>query len=133
MLVTGLEVEEKLEHFVEHFGRTRVRAVDLVDHHNRLETERERLACDELGLGHRSFGGIDQQNDPIHHAEDPLDLGAEVGVARRVDDIDMGDGAVCIGPLDRRAFGEDGDAPLLLQVGGIHGPLFDALIVAEGA
>ena len=36
-------------------------------------------------------------------------------------------------PFHRRAFGEDGDPALLLQVIGIHRPFLDALIVAEGA
>ena len=65
--------------------------------------------------------------------EDALDLGAEIGVARRVDDVDVRGLALAVGPLDRGAFGEDGDAPLLLQVVRIHRALFDALVVAEGA
>ena len=35
LLVIGVEVEEQLEDFVEHFGRARVGAVDLVDHDDR--------------------------------------------------------------------------------------------------
>ena len=36
-------------------------------------------------------------------------------------------------PLDRGAFGEDGDPALFLEVVRIHRPLLDALVVAEGA
>ena len=89
LLVVGVEVEEQLEHFVEHFGGARVGAVDLVDDDDRLEAERERLAGDELGLRHRPFGGVDQQDDAVDHGEDALDLGAEIGVAGRVDDVDV--------------------------------------------
>ncbi len=39
LLVIGLEVEEQLEHFVEHFGGAGVGAVDLVDDDDRLEAE----------------------------------------------------------------------------------------------
>ena len=67
LLVIGLEVEEQLEHFVEHFGGPRVGAVDLVDDDDRLEAERERLAGDELGLRHRPFGGVDQQDHAVDH------------------------------------------------------------------
>ena len=35
----------------------------------------------ELGLRHRAFGGVDQQEHAVDHAEDALDLAAEVGVA----------------------------------------------------
>ena len=90
LLVIGLEVEEQLEHLVEHFGGARVGAVDLVDDDDRLEAERERLAGDELGLRHRPFGGVDEQDDAVDHRQDALDLGAEIGVAGRVDDVDVG-------------------------------------------
>src|SRR3546814_12421854 len=36
-------------------------------------------------------------------------------------------------PIDGGAFGQDGDPALLFQVARIHGALFHALVVAEGA
>ena len=60
--------------------------------------------------------------------EDALDLGAEIGVAGRVDDVD-----VIVAPFDAGALGEDGDPALFLEVVRIHRPLFDALVLAEGA
>ena len=55
--------------------------VDLVQHHDGLQPQRQRLGCHELGLRHRAFGGIDQQADAIDHRQDALDLAAEIGVA----------------------------------------------------
>ena len=72
----------------------------------------------ELGLRQRAFGGVDQHQRAVDHAEDALDLTAEVGVARRVDDVDAG-----VVPQDRCRLGEDGDAALALQVVGVHGAL----------
>ena len=89
LLVIRVEVEEQLEHFVEHFGGAGVGAVDLVDDDDRLEAQRQRLAGDELGLRHRPFGGVDQQDHAVDHRQDALDLGAEIGVAGRVDDVDV--------------------------------------------
>ena len=128
LLVARLEGQEQLEHLVEHFGGAGVGAVDLVDDDDRPQPQRERLAGDELGLRHRPLGRVDEQDHPVDHRQDPLDLGAEIGVAGRVDDVDVG--AL---PLDRGAFGEDGDPPLLLEVVRIHRPLLHALVVAEGA
>ena len=65
--------------------------------------------------------------------EDALDLGAEIGVAGRVDDVDVGGLAARWRPFDRGALGEDGDPALFLEVVRIHRALFDALVVAEGA
>ena len=64
--------------------------------------------------------------------EDALDLGAEIGVAGGVDDIDVG-GRSVMRPFDRRAFGQDRDSTLFLEVVRIHRPLLDPLVVAEGA
>jgi hypothetical protein len=49
-------------------------------------------------------------------------------VARCVDDVDPR--AV---PVDRGALGQNRDPALLLEVVGIHRPLLDALVLAEGA
>ena len=89
---------------------------------------RQRLHGDELGLRHRPFGGVDQHEDAVDHAEDALDLAAEIGMAGRIDDVDAR-----ILPGDRGAFGQDGDAALALQLVGIHRALGDLLIGAEGA
>ena len=132
LLVIGLEVEEQLEHLVEHLGGARVGAVDLVDDDDRLQSQGQGRAGDELGLRHRAFGRVDQQDHAIDHGENALDLGSEIGVAGRVDDVDARCRPLAV-PLNARALGEDGDSPLLLEVVRVHRPLLDALVVAEGA
>ncbi len=82
----------------------------------------------ELGLRQRTLGGVDQHQRAVDHVQDALDLAAEIGVARRVDDVDAG-----VVPEDRGRLGEDGDAALALQVVGIHRALGDLLVLAEGA
>ena len=128
LLVGRVERREQVEHLVEHFGRARVRAIDLVDHHDRLEPHAQRLRHHELGLRQRSLGGIDQHQRAVHHVEDALDLAAEIGVARRIDDVDAR-----VLPQDRGRLGEDRDAALALQIVRIHRPLDLALVVAIGA
>ena len=49
----------------------------------------ERLLEHEAGLRHGAFGGIDQQQHAVHHVHHALDLAAEIGVAGRVDDVDL--------------------------------------------
>src|SRR3546814_20153356 len=80
LLVIGFERQEQLEHLVEHFGGARVATVALVDDDDRLEAECERLAGDELGLRHRAFGGVDEQDDAVDHAEDPLTLPPQIEI-----------------------------------------------------
>ena len=78
--------------------------------------------------GSGPFGGVDQHHDAVDHVQDALDLAAEVGVARRIDDIDAR-----VLPDDGRALGKDGDAALALQVVGIHRALSNPLALAERA
>ncbi len=128
LLFGSAELVEEIEGVVDHPVRTRARAVDLVDDHDRLEAEGERLAGHEAGLRHRAFLGVDQQQHAVDHRQHALDLAAEVGVARGVDDVDVG-----LAVLDRAVLGEDGDAAFLLDVAGVHDALGDLLVFAEGA
>ena len=128
MLVGCLERGEEVEHLVHHLLGPGIGAVDLVDDDDRLEPHLERLRHHELRLRQGAFGGVDQHQRAVHHAEDALDLAAEIGMARCVHDIDAG-----VVPQDRGDLGEDGDAALALEIVGIHGALGHPLVLAEGA
>src|SRR5690606_23278448 len=88
----------------------------------------QRLADDELRLRHRPFRGIDQDDGAIDHVEDALHLAAEIGVARRVDNIDAR-----VVPDNGGSLGENGDATLALDIAGIHRALADALMFPDRA
>ena len=128
LFVGRIEGCEKIEDLVDDFDMALVRPVDLVDDDDRLEADLQGLAEHEFGLRHRAFGGIDEKYGTVDHVEDALDLAAEIGMARRVDDVDAG-----ILPDQRGHLGEDGDAALALEIVRIHGALGNLLIVAEGA
>ena len=128
LLVGGVEVEEQLVHLVDDRGDAGVGPVDLVDDHDDGQVEGECLAQHEAGLGERSLAGVDEQEHAVDHGERPFDLAPEVGVARRVDDVQL-DPTVA----HRRVLGEDRDPLLALEVHGVHHPLRDAFVGAERA
>ncbi len=117
LLLVGVEIDEEIVDLVQHLGRPRVVAVDLVDDHDRRQTEREGLGEHETGLRQRPLGGVHQQQNPVDHLQGAFDLAAEVGVAGGVDDIDL-DALVA----HRGVLGEDGDAALALEIARIHHP-----------
>ncbi len=80
------------------------------------------------GLRQRAFAGVDEENDAIDHAQRALDFAAEIAVAGRVDDIDLG-----VVEKERGVFRENGDATLALKVVGVHDPLDDGFIGSEDA
>ena len=126
--VVGLELDEQVEHLVVHAHRVGAGPVDLVDDDDRRPAELERLAEHEARLRHRPVERVDDEQHAVDHAQDALDLAAEVGVARRVDDVDLR--AL---PADGGVLGEDRDAPLALQRVGIHHALLHDLVLAKGA
>ena len=127
LLVIGAEVREKVETFVQRPVRLGIGLVDLVQHHDGLQPQRQRLGGHELGLRHRAFGRVHQQHHTIDHRQDTFDLAAEIGVARSVDDIDPR--AL---PFDRGRLGKDGDAPFAFEVIAVHRPFGRRLVFPVG-
>ena len=111
LVLVGVEIEEQLLDLVHHVGDTGVAAVHLVDHHDDGQAPLERLAQHEAGLGQRTLGRVYKQQDAVDHGEAALYLAAEVGVARRVDDVDLHPAEA-----HRRVLGQDRDALLALEV-----------------
>ncbi len=132
LFIGGTQSREQVEGFIQHAIRVGVGAVNLVDAQDRTQAHPQGLGQDELGLRHDTFFGVDQQDAAVHHAQDTLDLTAEVGVAGGVDDVDAGLASLAV-PQDGRALGQDGDAPLALLVVGVHGTFRGRLIGAEDA
>ena len=106
----------------------RVGPVDLVDDDDDLVSKLQRLLKHEARLRHGAFGCVDQQQNAVDHLEDTLDLAGEVGVARRVDNVDL---VALI--VNGRVFCKDGDAALALEIAGVHDPVDNGLILAVNA
>ena len=124
LLVGGVEVHEQLQHLVDDLVDALVGAVDLVDDDDDAVAELERLAEHEARLRHGTLGGIHEQDDAVDHLQDTLDLAAEIGVTRRVDDVDLRVAVAHGGVL-----GQDRDAALALQIVGVHDALDDFLML----
>ena len=128
LFVGRIKRGKQIEHFVHDFGSALFGLVDLVDRDNRLQAELQRLADHEFGLRHRAFGGIDQHDHAVDHVQDTLDLAAEIGMARSVDDVDPG-----VFPLHRGALRQNGNAALALQIVGVHGAFGHFLVFTKRA
>ena len=128
LLVGRGELDEQIEGLVEGARRVGVGPVRLVDDDDRPQPQTKRAHEHVAGLGHGAFVGVDQQEHRVDHAEHALDLAAEVGVARRVDDVDE----VAL-PLDGAVLAADRDAAFALEVVAVHHALLDVGVVAEHA
>src|SRR5690606_3413896 len=128
LLRRGAEAVEQVPDLLDDPFGTRAGAVDLVDHHDRLEAHRERLLGDEARLRHRPIHRIDQQQHRIDHRQHALDLAAEVGVPGGVDDVDA-----VVAPGDGGVLGQDGDAAFLLLIVAVHHALGEDGAFVQGA
>ena len=124
----GVQIDEQIVDFVQHFLDARIRPVDLVDHQNGWELGFERLHQNVASLRQRAFARVHQQHHAVHDHERALHFAAEIAVAGRVDDVDLHAVVVHAGGL-----GENGDAALSLQLVGVHHALHRMLVGAEQA
>ena len=118
-----IEIDEEVIDLVQYLLRARVGAVDLVDDDDGGQLGFECLGEHVARLRQRAFAGVDEQHDAVDHLQGALDLAAEVGVARGVDDVDLR-----VFVVDRGVLGENGDAALFFEFVGIHHALGDGLV-----
>ncbi len=128
LILCRVEVDEQIEDLVHHFLDARVLAIDLVHHHQDGKLQRKRLSQNVARLRERALARVDEQHGSVDHGERPLDLAAEVRVARGVDDVDLR-------PVieDRGVLRENGDAALPLELVRVHDALLDFLVGPESA
>ena len=128
LLLRRAEFVEEIERLVHDPLGSRAGTIDFVHDDDRLQSQRERLARDEPRLRHRPVHCIDEQQDAVDHREHALDLAAEVGVSRRVHDVDV---RAVIG--HRAVFRENRDPALTLEIVRIHDALDEVLMGRERA
>src|SRR5664280_783705 len=81
---------------------------------------------DEPRLRHRSLGGVDQEQDPIHHSQDAFHFATKVRVTRRVDDVDLD-----TLPHQRHVLRDNGNATLPLEVPRVEDAVPHLVDIAE--
>ena len=125
--VIGAQLDQQVEDLVHDRVGAALGAVALVDDHDRLQADLERLLQHEARLRHGALERVDQQQAAVGHAQHALDLAAEVGVARGVDDVHA-DALALVRPLghhvvDGTVLGQDRDPALALERVRIHDAL----------
>ena len=126
--LVGVEIEEELVDLVDDLLRAGVGTIDLVDDEHDRQVRLEGLTQHEARLRQRPFTRIDEQQHAVDHRQPALDLATEVGVARRVDDVQLH-----AADADGGVLGEDRDPLLALEIHRVHDALVDVLVLTERA
>lgn len=103
--------EHQIKYHLLYLRRAAVRFINLVDYHDRFQTDLDSLLQHEAGLWHRALESVDQQEATIRHIQHALNLATEIGVPRRVDNVDLVPLVV-----DGYVLGKDRDTTFTLQV-----------------
>ena len=125
--IGGVEFEEKFKNLIEDFLGIGVFAIDLIENNDGFSTDFESFTENELSLGLRTLGGINDKEDAVDHAEDAFDFSTEIGVAWGIDNVNAD-----IVIFEGGVFGFDGDTSFSFEVHGVHHALGDNLVGAEG-
>ena len=128
LFIRRVQSGEQIENFVVDFHRAGIRTVNLIDDDNGFQADFQSLPDDEFCLGKRAFRRVNQNNGAVHHVQNTFDFAAEIGVSRRVNNIETG-----TLPFDRRTFCQNCYPSFAFQIIGVHGAFGDNLIVAERA
>jgi len=126
LLVRRAELDHEVEHLVNRTLGIGVRAVDLINHHHDAQAALKRVRQDEARLRLGALVRIDDQQRAVGHVQHALNLAAEVGMAGRVDDVDL---HAFI--RNRDVLRQNGDAALALLIVRVEHTLFNVLIFAK--
>ena len=126
LFIGSTQLHHELKHLVDSGIGISVGAVDLVHHHHNAQVVRKRMAQHETRLRLGAFVSVNNQQSTIGHVQNALNFATEVGVTRRVDDVDLY-ALVINGNVLRK----NGDAALTFLIVAVQHAVFHLLICAE--
>ena len=126
LFIGGAKLNHKVEHLVDRTFRIRIRAVYLVHNHYDTQAELQGVRQDETSLRFGSFVGVDDKQGTVRHIENTLYFSAEIGMSRRVDDVNLG---VLVSNGD--VLGQNGNAALSLLIVAVEHAFLDLLVAAK--
>ena len=118
LFLCGIEVDKQVVNFVEDLGNARIRTVDFVDADNRWQPSFQSFFQHKPCLWQRTFRGIDEEHDTVHHCQCPFNLATEVSVTRRVHEVDLHPAV-----RDRCVLGQDRDSSFTFEDKRVHNPV----------
>ena len=127
LLIRGIELHEEVKDHVQHLVRPGIFPVDLIDDDDRLRLVLQGLAQHKLGLCLRAVMRVDDQQHAIHHLHDAFHFPAEIGMPRRINNVD-----VVILVFERGVLRLDRDSFFFFEVHRVHDAFLDLLIRPKG-
>ena len=126
LLVGSAQLDHQVEHLVHSALGIGVGAVDLVHDDHDAQAALKGVGEHETRLRLGALISVHDKKGAVGHVQHALDLAAEVGMARGVDDVDL-DVLVVNGDV----LGQDGDTALALLIVGVQNALLHFLVLTE--
>ena len=109
--IIGVKLDEQIKDAVEHLAGAGIGPVDLVDNDDGTEPASKALRSTKRVCGIGPSAASTSKQGAVGHLQNAFDLAAEIGVPRRIDDVDL-DAVHRQGDV----LGQDGDAAFSFQV-----------------
>ncbi len=126
LFVGRAQFVEQVERGVDREVRTGAGTVNLVDHHNRTQTQFQSFASHKAGLRHGAFNRIHQQQHAVNHGQHAFDLTTKVSVTGGVDNVDVGAFV-----FDGTVLRQNGNTAFFLDIARVHDTFGDMFVVTE--
>ena len=126
LLISSVQIHQKLQNLVYDFFRSCFRTVDFVDADDYRKIQLQRFLQNEFGLGHGTFESIYHKDNTVYHLKDTFYLAAEVCMSGSINNIDF-----YIFIKNSCIFGKNGNTTFSFDVIGIHDTFCHFLIGTE--
>ena len=128
VMIRMSQIQKQLLDFMQHFFWTSILTIHLVDYQNHWQVESQGLRQHITGLWQRAFCGVDEKQNSIDHRQRTLYFPTKVGVARSVNQVDLG--AL---PFDLCGFRQNSDASFTFLIVVIHNAIDDCRVSSKGS
>ena len=89
LFVGSVQIDQKLQHLVDDFIRACFRPVNFINADDNGQFQFQRFFQNKFCLRHRAFKSVDNEDNAVYHLEDTFNFTAEVGMSRRIDNINF--------------------------------------------
>ena len=87
LILVCAKLDKEVEYLVDNLGRSCTGAVDFIDNNKNLFLEIKSFFKNKSCLRHAALEGVNKEQNSVNHGEDSLNLAAEIGMTRGVDNI----------------------------------------------
>ncbi len=89
LFIRCIQIHKQFQNLIHHIIRSGFRAVYFIDADYNRKIQIQCLSQNKFRLRHRALICVHNKDNAVNHLKNPLNLAAEIGMARRINDVDF--------------------------------------------